>query len=131
MLLWKLEESLPSLLLQESVRSLPSHRRGDYAGESLLAIGIYWQRFIARIQTSHFFSWTCTRKAWRQTLWQKHIDDGGTADNLTGFLRDEGIEVGQGHEIEEITADLDRLVHRVRRREEAVRDDSEGESGEE
>ncbi|WPJ65551.1 hypothetical protein SMAC4_13943 [Sordaria macrospora] len=99
-----------------------------------LAIGIYWQRFIARIQTSHFFSWTCTRKAWRQTLWQQHIDDGGTADNLTGFLRGERVEIGRGHDIEKITVDLDRLVYRVRRREEALREgesESESESGEE
>ena len=83
-------------------------------------------------QTSHFFSWTCTRKAWRQTLWQQHIDDGGTADNLTGFLRSEGVEVGHGHDIERVTVDLDRLVHRARRREEALREEeSESESGEE
>ncbi|WPJ65413.1 hypothetical protein SMAC4_13919 [Sordaria macrospora] len=97
-----------------------------------LAIGIYWQQFIARIQTSHFFSWTCTRKAWRQTLWQQHTDNGGTADNLTGFLRSEGVEVGNGHDIERVTVDFDRLVHRVRRREEALREEkSESESGEE
>ncbi|CCC05734.1 hypothetical protein SMACR_10091 [Sordaria macrospora] len=99
-----------------------------------LAIGIYWQQFVARIQTSHFFSWTCTRKAWRRTLWQKHTDDGGIADNFTGFLRDEGVEIGQGHEIERVTVDLDRLVYRVRRREEALREgesESDSESGEE
>ncbi|KAK1775708.1 LOW QUALITY PROTEIN: hypothetical protein QBC45DRAFT_453789 [Copromyces sp. CBS 386.78] len=68
-----------------------------------LTIGIYWQRFIARIQTSYFFS--------------------GTVDNLTGFLRGEGIE--------EVTADLDRLVYWVRRREEVIRDNSEGENSKE
>ena len=69
-------------------------------------------------------TWTCTRKAWRQTLWQKHTDDGGTADNLTRFLRGEGVEVGQGHEIERVTVDLDRLVHRVRRRKETLREEA-------
>ena len=42
------------------------------------------------------------------------------------------MEVGHGHDIERVTVDLDRLVHRVRRREEALREEeSESESGEE
>ena len=42
------------------------------------------------------------------------------------------MEVGHGHDIERVTVDLDRLVHRVRRREEAVREeDSENENEEE
>ena len=72
------------------------------------------------------------RKAWRQTLWQQHIDGGGAADNLTGFLRSKGVEVGHGHDIERVMVDLDRLVHRARRQEEALREgESESESGEE
>ena len=70
----------------------------------------------------------------RQSLWQQHINDGGTADNLTGFLRGEGVEIGRSHDIEKVTVDLDRLVYRVRRREEALREgesESESESGEE
>ncbi|WPJ65455.1 hypothetical protein SMAC4_13931 [Sordaria macrospora] len=120
----------------------PFHCRKAYAvplatGEAAtrenlsLAIGIYWQRFIAGIQTSHFFSWTCTRKAWQQTLWQQHIDGGGAADNLTGFLRSKGVEVGHGHDIERVTVELDRLVYRARRREEALREEESGsENGE-
>ena len=57
-------------------------------------------------------------------------DGGGAADNLTGFLRSEGVEVGHGHDIERVTVDLDRLVHRVKRREEVLREE-ESESGEE
>ena len=42
------------------------------------------------------------------------------------------MEVGHGHDIERVTVGLDRLVHRARRREEALREEeSESESGEE
>ena len=44
------------------------------------------------------------------------------------------MEIGRGHDIERVTVDLDRLVYRVRRRVEALREgesESESESGEE
>ena len=36
------------------------------------------------------------------------------------------MEVGHGHDIERVTMDLDRLVHRARRREEALREEECG-----
>jgi hypothetical protein len=42
------------------------------------------------------------------------------------------VEVGYGHDIGRVTVDLDRLVHRVRRREEVLREEeSESENEEE
>ncbi|WPJ57191.1 hypothetical protein SMAC4_12993 [Sordaria macrospora] len=132
MLLWKLEESLPSLLCRKAYTVSPVTGEAATRENLFLDNGIYWQRFIARIQTSHFFSWTCTRMTWRQALWQQHTDGGGATDNLTGFLQSKGVEVGHGHNIERVTVDLDRLVHRARRREETFQEEeSESESGEE